>query len=228
MERYSKIKSNNSREIVLLKGNPCIWGKCAFCDYIHDNDIDQETCHKVNIETLKNVTGEFKALEVINSGSVFELPEQTINLVKEIVRKKGIETIYFESYWGYRDRLKHLRKMFDINVIFKCGIETFNENFRNKVLKKGIIFKDPKQVSKYFNSICLLVGIYGQTKEMIDKDIDILLKNFEFGCINIFNNNSTNIKRDEKLVKWFCEKYSYLQDYDNIDFLIENTDFGVG
>lgn len=228
MERYSKIKSSNSREIVLLKGKPCIWGKCAFCDYIYDNNDDENFCHIYNIQVLKNVTGEFKALEVINSGSVFELPYKTLILIKDIVKEKGIDTIYFESYWSYKDRLDEIRKLFNINVIFKCGIETFDENFRNKILKKGIIFKNPSEVAKYFDSICILVGISGQTKEMIDKDIDVLLNNFQFGCINIFNNNSTNIKRDDELVKWFCEKYSYLQNYNNIDFLIENTDFGVG
>ena len=35
--RYSKIVKKNPREIVLLKGKPCIYGKCNFCNYIEDN-----------------------------------------------------------------------------------------------------------------------------------------------------------------------------------------------
>ena len=72
-----------------------------------------------------------------------------------------------------------------------------------------------------------MVGIKGQTKDMIDRDMDILQKYFEHGTINIYRNNSTSIKRDEQLVKWFTEKYDYLID-SRYDFLYEPTDFGVG
>ena len=40
MERYSRILEKDKREIVLLKSRPCIWGKCSFCDYIEDNDVE--------------------------------------------------------------------------------------------------------------------------------------------------------------------------------------------
>lgn len=41
-ERYSRITAKNQREICLLRGFPCAWGKCAFCDYIEDNGRDRE------------------------------------------------------------------------------------------------------------------------------------------------------------------------------------------
>ena len=47
MERYSRILEKDKREIVLLKSRPCIWGKCSFCDYIEDNDIDQNENKKI-------------------------------------------------------------------------------------------------------------------------------------------------------------------------------------
>lgn len=68
----------------------------------------------------------------------------------------------------------------------------------------------------------------GQTKEMIKRDIDIVLKNFKYATLNVFINNTTDIKRDEELVKWFIEEYRYLDSYDNIEVLYNNTDFGVG
>ena len=46
MDRYSKIINKNSREIVLLKAFPCVWGKCSFCDYIDDNGKDEEELNK--------------------------------------------------------------------------------------------------------------------------------------------------------------------------------------
>lgn len=113
-------------------------------------------------------------------------------------------------------------------MIFKCGIETFDDRFRNQVLRKGILFSSPEEVSRYFQSICLMVGIQGQTKEMIARDIDILLRYFPFGCVNIYNNNSTPIQRDEELVAWFEKEYRFLEDNPRIDILFENTDFGVG
>ena len=78
MERYNKITEKNKREIVLLKAFPCAWGKCRFCDYIEDNSRDREEMARLNEEVLSRVTGEFGVLEVINSGSCFELPWETL------------------------------------------------------------------------------------------------------------------------------------------------------
>ena len=47
MDRYSKVINKNLREIVLLKALPCIWGKCAFCDYIDDNDDNIAEINKI-------------------------------------------------------------------------------------------------------------------------------------------------------------------------------------
>ena len=83
MDRYSKITNKNQREIVLLKAFPCIWGKCRFCDYIEDNSNQKDEMIRLNHEILSQVTGEFGVLEVINSGSCFELPKETL---EEILR----------------------------------------------------------------------------------------------------------------------------------------------
>ena len=74
MNRYAKIEEKLKREIVLLKGRPCFWGKCTFCDYIEDNTMNMDDAVRENREILENVTGEFGVLECINSGNVFELP----------------------------------------------------------------------------------------------------------------------------------------------------------
>ena len=88
MERYNKITNKNPREIVLLKGRPCAWGKCRFCDYIEDNSRDVQEMNALNQEVLSHVTGELGVLEVINSGSCFELPEETLKMIKEIIAEK--------------------------------------------------------------------------------------------------------------------------------------------
>ena len=73
-----------------------------------------------------------------------------------------------------------------------------------------------------------MVGIQGQTKEMIDYDMECLQKYFKHGCVNVFIDNTTNIKADNELIKWFRDKYSYLDENPNIEVLWNNTDFGVG
>lgn len=228
MDRYNKIINKNNREIVLLRSFPCVWGKCSFCDYIDDNGRDEEELNKLNKEVLDNITGEFGVLEVINSGSCFEIPKETMNYIKKIVDEKKIKLLFFESHWCYRNRLDEIKNFFNIPIIFKIGVETFDYDFRNNFLNKNAKFKAAKEVAEKFQSVCLMVGIKGQTKEMIKKDIEILLENFKYGTINVFVDNTTSIKRDEELVQWFRKEYSYLDDHPTIEVLYHNTDFGVG
>ena len=228
--RYShSIGTANKREMVLLKSRPCAWGKCAFCDYIRDNSTNEHDSYLLNREVLDMVTGEFGALEVINSASVFELDRDTLAYIKKVVDEKNIKLLYFESYYHYRKRLDEIRGFFGVPIIFKCGIETFDNDFRTKVLNKGFTIESPEEVASYFDSVCLLVGIKGQTREQIASDIDTLLKYFKYGCVNVFCNNSTPIKADPELIKWFDTTYGdKLRSMDNIDYLYNNTDFGVG
>ena len=228
MDRYNEIKNKNQREIVLLKGFPCIWGKCSFCDYTLDNDVNEEEMNKLNFEVLENVTGKYKVLEVINSGSCFELPKKTLDKIKEVIKKQGIQKLFLESHWCYRNRLDEMREFFGIEIIFKIGVESFDYNFRNNFLNKNAKFKKVEELKSYFDSPCMMVGIKGQTKEMIDKDIEIVLNNFKHATINVFVDNTSKIKRDNDLVRWFKEKYAFLDENDYIEVLYNNTDFGVG
>ncbi|WP_138159477.1 radical SAM protein [Peptoniphilus catoniae] len=229
MIRYSEIKNKRKREIVLLIGKPCFWSKCTFCDYIDDNCLDEDYIVRENSKILKNVTGKYKSLECINSGSVFELPKATLEEIKNLVAEKGISKLIFEAHFAYRKRLNEIREFFEgTQVLFKVGIESFDNNFRQEVLNKNADFKSYKEVEKYFDSPCIMVGIKGQTKEMIDRDIEIIENHFKWATVNVFVENTTDIKRDNELVSWFMNKYVYLKDDDRIDFLYENTDFGVG
>ena len=95
MERYSRITDKNQREIVLQRAFPCAWGKCAFCDYITDNGRDEAEMVGVNREVLSRVTGEFGVLEAINSGSCFELPQETLADIKRTVEARKIGRLIF-------------------------------------------------------------------------------------------------------------------------------------
>jgi hypothetical protein len=228
MERYNLITEKNPREIVLLKGHPCAWGKCTFCDYILDNSVDENKMTDLNFQVLSRVSGKTGVLEVINSGSCFELPEETLDRIRQIVKEKKIRRLFFESHWIYRSRLQEMREFMGIPITFKIGVETFDNEFREKVLNKHAFFRTPEEVASYFDSPCIMVCVKGQTKEMIDKDIQILKKYFRLGTINVFNNNSTAIRQDPQLVEWFLKKYAYLKEDPSLEVLYQNTDFGVG
>lgn len=226
--RYSRIEDKNRREICLLKGFPCAWGRCTFCDYIDDNGRNEEEMAELNRRVLRQVTGEFGVLEIINSGSCFELPKQTLDDIAAVIKEKDIKKLFFESHWMYRRKLDEMRKRMPVPIVFKIGVETFDNDFRENVLNKHADFSGPEEVAEYFDSPCLMVGIQGQTREMIAKDIEYLKKYFRLGTVNVYNNNTTSIKRDEELVQWFMKEYRWLLDDPSVEVLYEITDFGVG
>ena len=100
--RYSKFTGTLPREVVLLKGLPCVWSRCTFCDYIDDNTTDQAAIRDVAQQELAKVTGEFGRLQVINSGSIQELPLFVREQVRDLIRARGIAEFWTESYWSYR------------------------------------------------------------------------------------------------------------------------------
>ncbi len=232
LNRYSVINNKNKREIVLLRGNGCKWRKCSFCDYHLDFDNNVYKNYKLNKSVLDNVIGIYKVLEVINSGSFVDLDKDTLMYIKDICVLRKIHTLHFECHWIHRETIPDLKKYFrkyGINVKIKSGIETFDYLFREKYFIKGIPNVHPLEMAKYFDEVCLLFGVKGQTEKSMEMDIHTGLKYFERICINIMTENKTPVKPDKDVIKIFKEKlYKKYQNYENIDILIDNTDFGVG
>lgn len=229
MDRYSIIHEKFPREIVLLKSTPCRWGRCSFCDYIADNSTDVEQIIDLNQAVLTHVTGLYGRLEVINSGSVFELPQPCLEAIKAVAMAHDIRELVFEAHWMYRHRLDEIRNFFEgIFIFFKIGVESFDDYFRNEVLHKGMVFDDIQEVADLFDSACLMVCVQGQTEAMIRKDIELALRYFKRCTVNVYNNNTTDIKRDPALLAWFVEECQYLKDEECAEVLMDIADFGVG
>ena len=227
MDRYSLIHTKMPREFVLLQGAGCKWKKCTFCDYHEDVS---STPFAINEPVLRQVTGQYGVLDVINSGSAMELDSETIALIKEVVREKQIHTLWFEAHYMYRKKLKAFAKQFaPIQVKFRCGVETFDVELRDR-WKKGIPSSvTPEDIAQYFQGVCLLCCTQGESKEHIMKDIETAKKHFEYFSVNVFCNNSTSVKQDPELAQWFArEVYPQIKDVDGIEVLMENTDLGVG
>ena len=227
MERYALISTKMPREFVLLQGTGCRWKKCTFCDYHEDVS---EHPFQVNAPILRQVTGQYGVLDVINSGSALELDEDTLSLIKEVVKEKHIHTLWFEAHYMYRKKLADFARQFaPAQVKFRCGVETFDAELRDS-WKKGISSSvTPEDIARYFQGVCLLCCTQGESKERIIKDIDIAKKHFEYFSVNVFCNNTTSVQQDAELASWFArEVYPRIKDEEGIEVLMENTDLGVG
>lgn len=144
--------------------------------------------------------------------------------------KKKINTIHFEAHYLYRNKISQLRKDFaDFDLKMKLGLETFDCDFRENVLKKGIKESSPAVIAENFDEANFLFGIKGQTAETMQKDIELGLKYFERICVNIMCDNTTGVEPDKAVIKEFMQKiYPVYKDNLRTDILINNTDFGVG
>ena len=178
------------------------------------------------------MTGIYKKLEIVNSGSVFELPKETLIEIKRICEDKCIEVIYFEAYFSYINRLIEIVDFFpNQKVRFRIGLETFDDDFRVEILNKKFYISDDKifnNIKNKYWGVLLMICIKGQTKEGILNDINMAIDNFNEVTISVFNNNDTVIEQDDKLLEWFSlYVYPNLIDNENIEILIDNKDLGV-
>lgn len=227
MNRYSLIEKGMKREFLLLQGKGCKWRKCTFCDYHTDTSSDP---YEINRDVLSLVNGKYGVLDVINSGSCFELDERTIGKIKRVVKEKDIHTLWFETHWMYHKRLKEFASLFEgVTVKFRVGVESFSGKLR-KEWNKGIDEDvSAEEIASYFDGCCLLVGVKGETKEDIINDIHLADKYFEYFSVNLFCPNTTKVERDEDLALFVrTEVVSMLKDNEKAELLIENTDLGVG
>lgn len=229
-DRYSRYEPDR-QEIVMLMGRGCFWKKCTFCDYHLDYGPDSVSI-PLDHRVLDRVSGEFGSLVVLNSGSFFELPAEIQSRVIAVCREKQIKDLYLESHWllhrrvaAFRDELKDM----GITLHGRIGIETFDADFREDVMKKGM-GKDikPEEIAEIFDECCLLFGLKGQSVLQFKKDIKTAEKYFDRVYLNLFNPNSTACDADPELVSWFVDHADELAKRPKLRVLIENTALGVG
>lgn len=232
LRRYCVINDKNPREIVLLRGRGCVWKRCRFCDYHWDASQDEMANLAINRDALCRVTGLYRRLEVINSGSFAELHPSTLSAVERVCQKRGIRDLHVESHWLFRQTLPQLREHFaklGVTLHVKIGVETFDAAYREQVLDKGIDETDPAAIAAPFDECCLLFGLTGQSVESMKRDVETGLAHFHRVCINIMVPNTTPVMPDAAVRNAFVQEiYPLYKDNPRVDILLENTDFGVG
>lgn len=88
-----------------------------------------------------------------------------MRLIKALCGEKHISALHFESHYIYANRIETLREYFDqTRLKMKLGLETFDYDLRENVLKKGIPDFSPEIISRHFDEANFLFGISGQTR----------------------------------------------------------------
>lgn len=227
--RYNIVEAPFAREIVLLKGRDCSYGRCKFCNYTEDNNNDEQLIFDYNQELLQSVTGFNGVLEIINSGNVFDLDTNTLNLIQTIVIEKAIQVIYFESYINHLHHFEQIKALFPTcEVRMRLGLETFDDEYRTYLGKPFIYEKLADKIEASYYSVCLMFGTLGQTKAQILNDLEQGLKRYQQITVNLFIDNGTQVKADHELQKWFIQEVvPTIQNHSQIELLIDNKDLGV-
>ena len=226
MIRYSRIDRGFRREFVLLQGLGCRWRKCTFCDYHLDTSGDP---YEVNRAVLELVSGDFGVLDVINSGSAMELDGRTVDLIASIVVEKGIQDLWFEAHWMYRHQLEAFSSRFDCRVHYRTGIESFNPELRVKWNKGVGRDVTPEDVARYFDGVCLLAGMEGQSADDVMRSVEIAESLFSYYSVNLFCPNTSSEKRNDELARIFIETLApQIRRSTKAEVLIDNRDLGVG
>ena len=151
-------------------------------------------------------------------------------MIKEVAREKKIHTLWFEAHYMYKNQLAKFAEQFEgVKVKFRCGAESFEGRLRERWSKGMAVSVTAEDIAKYFQGVCLLCCTEGDSKERILRDITLAEQYFEYASVNVFCENTTTVKRDDELVKWFVEEvYPRLKESRKIEILINNTDLGVG
>ena len=171
-------------------------------------------------------------LEVINSGSFCDLDDDTVSEIIRICGAMKISQVHIECHWRDRHTLPAIRERFaaaGIRIKVKIGVETFDADFRDDVLMKGMEHVSPAEIAEYADEVCLLFGLTGQTEISMKNDVETGLALFERVCINLMTENSTSVKPDDEVLETFmCRLFPIYEGDPRVDILLENTDFGVG
>lgn len=146
------------RLVVILKGFPCVWGRCSFCPFYLEQtrDIrDLINTNRVIIDRALEITSaeDYKRIAVFNGGSFYELPYDTIEKLQDLAKGRIFEIESRSEYITLRG-VKGLLKYYEPEkLVIRIGFEVWDEEIREKLLRKGMPNSELYRIAELRNTI---------------------------------------------------------------------------
>ncbi|ACV24614.1 archaeosine biosynthesis radical SAM protein RaSEA [Methanocaldococcus fervens] len=227
---YRDFKIGKSLTII-LRTEGCYYareGGCLMCSYLMDSSPEKITAENLinqfnyAIEKYKEKLKELKdfSVKIFTSGSFLDdrevSKEVRVYIIKKLSEFDNLKEVAIESRAEFIDeeKLKEIRKYLNVNVEIGVGIESFNEEIREKAINKGItneqIIKAIELAEKYnigIKAYLFIKPLFITEKEAIEDAIYSANKCIELGCSRISFCPATVHKGS--LMEYFFNKNQY-------------------
>ena len=150
---------------VILRTVGCQWRKCTMCGFWQESaDVTQADILAQLDRSLRNSPEEDIILKIFTSGSFLderEISSETRKEIAELVRKVGrIRKFIVET----RPEFVSAERIADLkgveNLELAIGLETADDFFRSKYIKKGFSFEDYRKAAKIITDSGAIVKTY--------------------------------------------------------------------
>ncbi len=220
---------------IILRTRGCKWalsenGGCSMCGYIQDTstvelsegDLIEQFEYALNSkqEEIERDSSDY-VIKIFNSGSFFDESEINTQVrkhiykriakndkFKEVVLESRVEFINSEILQELSNSLKYKQ----VEIAF--GLETTNDQVRNKYVNKGLLLKDFKQVISKCKQFEIGIKVYLLFKppflteqSAIDDCVDSIKTCIDLG-VNTISINPVNIQRGS-LVEYMWKQNKY-------------------
>ncbi|MEM3737248.1 MAG: hypothetical protein QXJ75_04080 [Candidatus Bathyarchaeia archaeon] len=130
----------SKRLVAILKGFPCSWGRCIFCNLSKESTTDLEELLKTDLHIIEeiaryNATCEVRRLSIFNGGSFFELPLYVVQQLSNVTKGRYVD-IESLPHFVNEDSVKCTLSLLQPSTLeIRFGFESSNESIRRSLGK---------------------------------------------------------------------------------------------
>ncbi len=141
------------RLVIILRGFPCAYGKCTFCPFAMEQSLHTSIVLSDNRSIIQKALSiaekeAYQRVAVFNGGSFHELPYDTVERLRPLARDRVFE-IEERSEYVFEESLKALIEYYKpLKLIVRVGFEVYDEDLREKLLRKGMPNTELYRLSK--------------------------------------------------------------------------------
>ena len=131
------------RLVLILRGLPCAYGKCTFCPFALEQTLHTSRILEENKKIIEEAIAiaekeEYKRIAVFNGGSFHELPYQVIEELRPLAKDNIFEIEERSEYVTYDSVTALYNYYAPEKLIIRVGFEVYDEEIREKKLRKGM------------------------------------------------------------------------------------------